>query len=930
MKTARYLVLLTLLAMAPAAFGAVPPPIPAPGQSVVWTAAGGPYLLESSATIPATAAVVIEAGASVHIASGATLSVEGSLTGTGTPASPIQLTSSTIFPPSVEVRGTFDLAFADLSGQMRPLETGTFLLADSRFTAPGGVFNFSSNAFPFIAIRRTEFQAATIDLSIGTLVLENVAIDGSYLRSSTLFKWDGVTVRNSPFEGFILANRMQPAYLDQVYAFDNVKAGFSLYGGGDFYFGRNTQIQGNAYPVELYSTAGITPGSTLPKVGNTNNYILGPGDGDARFGQATWGNVAIPYVIPGAVTWFGSLDIEPGTSVRFMDTAGLILRSTKFFRGLPDRPITFEPLVPGQQWYALGFTNPGSGVEYCNIDGGGLTVAVTPVAHMENSTLTHSSAGLSPGSMSDWFVSGSRFFDNPIAAHTNSSGLAAGGLHLDNPTNPNSFFGNGAAIQDITPNGSALNDAENVWWGDATGPQHPLNPGGQGDPIIGSSQAPVAKVDFTPWLTTAPSYDNHPPVVRMESPYFLADAGTKIHLRWEVFDDDSITEQRILFNAEGNYSFDTVVATLSSTERSFEWTVPHVGFLFNPPSFLRIVAVDETGKEGWDQTMITIPSEENPAQVVFTQQPPTVARPGESIDVCWDVTGGDGTWSVGQPWIAFDGDELFETSSQFGNCLFLSRMPAISTDSVRVVVPLQGNCCNRVAYFFSEPFAIRPDPRIGDEPPTVEMLTPQPGDTFAGGSIVPVTWTASDDEALRSFDVQTSYDGGRTWQMVARDLGPATRSFDWLLPTSTGIEDVRVRVIAHDLRFQNTSTGADTSLAIVAGQPDVRITLVPKTTTAHAGENLLYDVIVENLSASSQSVDAWIDAFKANGGPVPGNPLGGPKTLDLAPGRVIRKTVSLHIPGATPASGPYRIAGRMGSFGGTVVATSSFAFDVVE
>jgi hypothetical protein len=39
-------------------------------------------------------------------------------------------------------------------------------------------------------------------------------------------------------------------------------------------------------------------------------------------------------------------------------------------------------------------------------------------------------------------------------------------------------------------------DAENNWWGDASGPYHPtLNPGGLGDEVSDD-------VDFDPWLTS--------------------------------------------------------------------------------------------------------------------------------------------------------------------------------------------------------------------------------------------------------------------------------------------------------------------------------------------------------------------------------------------------------------------------------------------
>jgi len=70
---------------------------------------------------------------------------------------------------------------------------------------------------------------------------------------------------------------------------------------------------------------------------------------------------------------------------------------------------------------------------------------------------------------------------------------------------------------------------------------------------------------------------------------------------------------------------------------------------------------------------------------------------------------------------------------------------------------------------------------------------------------VSIAWNAEAPEGLRSFDVQASYDAGRTWHPVALDLPADATRFDWGLPASRGIEDARVRVIARDRRFQNSA-----------------------------------------------------------------------------------------------------------------------------
>jgi len=141
-------------------------------------------------------------------------------------------------------------------------------------------------------------------------------------------------------------------------------------------------------------------------------------------------------------------------------------------------------------------------------------------------------------------------------------------------------------------------------------------------------------------------------------------------------------------------------------------------------------------------------------------------------------------------------------------------LPIVSTDTVRQVVVARTNS-NDVAWFFSPGyFAVRPDPALGLEAPVINLVAPLSGQSFAGGSVVPIRWTASAQQGLRSFDIQYSANGGETWHFVTQDLGPNTRAFNWRLPPSSGIPDARVRVIARDRLFQNSSDGSDTVFSI--------------------------------------------------------------------------------------------------------------------
>src|SRR4029078_11628599 len=141
-----------------------------------------------------------------------------------------------------------------------------------------------------------------------------------------------------------------------------------------------------------------------------------------------------------------------------------------------------------------------------------------------------------------------------------------------------------------------------------------------------------------------------------------------------------------------------------------------------------------------------------------------------------------------------------------GHGIFTQNFPFVSTDRARLGLQVRSNS-NDGTWFFAEGyFSIRHDQRLGFEPPAVDLQSPLGGESFPGSSIVPITWTATASQGLRSFDIQGSYDSGRTWHLIVRDLPRAAMSYDWQLPPSSGITDVRVRAVARDERFQNSSS----------------------------------------------------------------------------------------------------------------------------
>ncbi len=475
--------------------------------------------------------------------------------------------------------------------------------------------------------------------------------------------------------------------------------------------------------------------------------------------------------------------------------------------GQPGAPITFEPLVPGQRWISILYGSLGSGprLDYVTVKGSEAgIVASDSIVKVTNGLFQNNLRGGSASTYGILEVEKSRFLDNAIGINVTETSTA----RLYHPSNPNAFEGNDAAV-----NADNNSDARLNWWGHPSGPQHPDNPDGQGDPVTG-----FGAVQVLPFLTEPPNFDNQPPVVRAVEPYFYVEPGDKLILQWSAEDDDEIVEQRLLFSDWGNYTFDEIIVDgLPASQHSYQWTVPDVGVIgsSSPSPYVRIEAVDSSGQIGWDEIRVDIPTfQDLPGEIQFTTDFQDVYLMDEREQICF--TEGD----IVDAWLFLEGDR---SSVALGgtttNCLSGEiRMPFVSTDSARVGVRIYG-AANRFRWFFSESFAIRPDPRLGDAPPSVTMLTPQGGETFLSGSPIPISWSASDDEALRSFDIQASYDGGQTWQLIAEELPADATSFAWDNAPNAALDEVRVRVIARDLRFQNTSDGAERVFAITPGNP---------------------------------------------------------------------------------------------------------------
>lgn len=846
------------------------PPVPSAGQTVTWTAARSPYQVCQNIGIPPGSTVNVEPGVKVNFDPQRQLVVNGTLNIQGTAAARVSFKGTAVYPPIVDsINGTVNASFADFTGQFL-VETGsTITLSDCLFPDAGVLRSRELPAVaPFIRLERCTFDHSDMTLSDALVRLRNNTFNNSY--ALILRGFADVTAPNT-FTGQPLRimreseSVAQGLYIDGVNAsgiLDN--AGLTV-SGGNYLLGPNMLLQNNLFPVEV--EGGLMPGSKVPTTGNTNNAIDVNSGGFPGVGR--WTNFGIPYRLttlsgdlPG-----GQLTIDPGVTVEANPGTWLLFRSTRrlIADGLPNAPITFKSTVPGQTWEGLTFaTNATEGprLEYCRVSDARFgTNSTDNLLYVQNCVFQNNQVGANANTYG-WTIFGkTRFISNATGAQFTDQGT----MLLNNPTNPNSFEGNTAGIDAFEIGSSS--DARNVWWNSPTGPRAPQNPNGTGDPIVGVGADGVL---FKPFLTAPPNHANTPPVVRMVEPGlnwaghspphdYLVDPGTKYVIRWDVKDSDAVVKQRILFSPDGHYPdrFIVVADNLPGTQRSFEWTVPNPGFaVTNQPQFLRVVAYDAAGQEGWDQTPLLVPSGRITGEfTITTNLSGKTFYAGDAIPHV-DWTGSVSDFPVIEPFVIFESDGASLTGVHVnGHGEFVAqRFPAISTDRARLAVRVHNNG-NDVKWFFAPGyFSVRHDPRLGLVPPSVQLLSPAAGSSYSAGETVPITWSASDDQGLYSFDVQATYDGGRTWHVVVRDLPATARSYDWQLPPGGGLAGVRVRVVARDIRFQNSSSegafGADEQTPVIA----------PGVTTAAAGSVATASATLNgSVNPQGNATDGWFE-----------------------------------------------------------------------
>ncbi|KPK66318.1 hypothetical protein AMJ82_11905 [candidate division TA06 bacterium SM23_40] len=110
--------------------------------------------------------------------------------------------------------------------------------------------------------------------------------------------------------------------------------------------------------------------------------------------------------------------------------------------------------------------------------------------------------------------------------------------------------------------------------------------------------------------------------------------------------------------------------------------------------------------------------------------------------------------------------------------------------------------------------------------------------------------------------------------------------------------------------------------------PAIALELEPDATIYHRGETLGYTAYVSNNTSHSRSVVGRADVTLPNGNPYPGNPVVGPRAVNLSAGQSVHPHLTHFIPNAAPL-GTYVYAVTIENGEGEVIAQDEFLFVVM-
>jgi nitrous oxidase accessory protein NosD len=290
--------------------------------------------------------------------------------------------------------------------------------------------------------------------------------------------------------------------LDNLTFTDNADAAVQVENSGSFTLGSNNTIAGNGWPLAIDVGSFPDSASQIPTTGNLRNSIqIVAGTGDTTGNWPAFPN--LDYILTGNATVgsSGSLTLSQGITLKGESGRYIRVNGQFYAGGASDNPIIFTRHTT-DSWGGLQFYSGSQGViQHALVEYGYYGVYQSSTANVPvwDSQFRHNTYAVYAATGANVQVRRCKFSYNDQGIYVAAGGAATiGGTTED----MNCFAGN----RDYGVNNlNAISiPAENNYWGDISGPNNALNPGGKGDLVTDT-------VDFTPYAEVCALI--YPPVI---------------------------------------------------------------------------------------------------------------------------------------------------------------------------------------------------------------------------------------------------------------------------------------------------------------------------------------------------------------------------------------------------------------------------------
>ncbi len=153
-------------------------------------------------------------------------------------------------------------------------------------------------------------------------------------------------------------------------------------------------------------------------------------------------------------------------------------------------------------------------------------------------------------------------------------------------------------------------------------------------------------------------------------------------------------------------------------------------------------------------------------------------------------------------------------------------------------------------------------------PPTIQVTSPNGGETLQSGTELAISWTSSDDKGVVAHDIALSNDGGGAFPfVVATGLAGSAQSFSYPIPGALETPNARIQVTAKDAGGNVASDNSDADFVIQIGTgadtepPSVTVTAPTAGATLNGGRS----ATVSFTSTDNVGVISHTIAFASDG-----------------------------------------------------------------